>query len=93
MLRARIHTTQRFQPAAGTFTAVAHGELDPGNDELMQNPGPRRHLAAEVGALLIVSEDNDLTSMSPSRGVPILRAAEFSNRVGATRRHQRRGPH
>jgi predicted nucleic acid-binding protein len=51
-------------------------------------------LAAEVGALLLVSEDTDLTSMSPSRGVPILRATEFTNRVDAMRRHQRRkGPH
>jgi predicted nucleic acid-binding protein len=48
-------------------------------------------LAAEVGALLIVSEDADLTSMSPWRGVPILRAAAFVTRVDAMRRHQRRG--
>ena len=48
-------------------------------------------LAAEVGALLLVSEDADLTSMSPWRGVPILRATEFTARVDAMRRHQRRG--
>jgi predicted nucleic acid-binding protein len=36
-------------------------------------------LAAEVGALLIVSEDADLTSMSSWRGVPVLRAREFRN--------------
>jgi predicted nucleic acid-binding protein len=47
-------------------------------------------LAAEVGALLLVSEDTDLTSMSPWHGVPILRAAEFTARVDAMRRHQRR---
>jgi predicted nucleic acid-binding protein len=47
-------------------------------------------LAAEVGALLIVSEDTDLTSMSPWRGVPILRAREFVGRVDAMRRHRRR---
>lgn len=47
-------------------------------------------LAAEVGALLIVSEDADLTSMSPWRGVPILRAAQFVARVDAMRRHSRR---
>jgi predicted nucleic acid-binding protein len=46
-------------------------------------------LAAEVGALLIVSEDNDLTSMSPWRGVPILRASQFVGRVDAMRRHRR----
>jgi predicted nucleic acid-binding protein len=45
---------------------------------------------AEVGALLIVSEDADLTSMSPWRGVPVLRAREFVGRVGAMRRHRRR---
>jgi predicted nucleic acid-binding protein len=47
-------------------------------------------LAAEVGALLIVSEDADLTSMSPWRGVPVLRAREFVGRVDAMRRHRRR---
>ena len=47
-------------------------------------------LAAEVGALLIVSEDADLTSMSPWRGTPILRAREFAARVDAMRRHSRR---
>lgn len=46
-------------------------------------------LAAEVGALLIVSEDADLTSMSPWRGVPVLRAREFAGRVDAMRRHRR----
>jgi predicted nucleic acid-binding protein len=46
-------------------------------------------LAAEVGALLVVSEDNYLTSMSPWRGVPILRAREFAGRVDAMRRHRR----
>jgi predicted nucleic acid-binding protein len=47
-------------------------------------------LAAEVGALLIVSEDVDLTGMSPWRGVPILRARDFAGRVDAMRRHRRR---
>jgi predicted nucleic acid-binding protein len=47
-------------------------------------------LAAEVGALLVVSEDADLTGMSPWRGVPILRAREFTARVDAMRRHRRR---
>jgi predicted nucleic acid-binding protein len=46
-------------------------------------------LAAEVGALLIVSDDGDLTSKSPWRGVPILRAREFAGRVDAMRRHRR----
>lgn len=47
-------------------------------------------LAAEVGALLIVSEDADLTGMSPWRGVPVLLAREFAGRVDAMRRHRRR---
>lgn len=47
-------------------------------------------LAAEVGALLIVSEDTDLTSMSPWRGTPILRPREFAAKVDGMRRHQRR---
>ena len=47
-------------------------------------------LAAGVGALLIVSEDADLTSLSPWRGVPVLRAAQFAARVDAMRRHARR---
>jgi predicted nucleic acid-binding protein len=47
-------------------------------------------LAAEVGALLVVSGDADLTSMSPWRGVPVLRAREFVGRVDAMRRHRRR---
>jgi predicted nucleic acid-binding protein len=47
-------------------------------------------LAAEVGALVVVSGDADLTSMSPWRGVPIRRAREFVGRVDAMRRHRRR---
>src|SRR6266540_1283620 len=47
-------------------------------------------LASEVGALLIVSEDADLTSMSPWRGTPILRPREFVAKVDGMRRHRRR---
>lgn len=43
-------------------------------------------LATAVGALLIVSDDTDLTSMSPWRGTPVLRAKEFASRVDAMRR-------
>lgn len=50
-------------------------------------------LAAEVGALLIVSEDTDLTSMSPWRGTPILRPREFAAKVDGMRRHARRSRH
>jgi putative PIN family toxin of toxin-antitoxin system len=47
-------------------------------------------LAVEVGAMLLVSDDTDLTSMSPWRGTPILRPREFSSKVDAMRRHRRR---
>lgn len=50
--------------------------------------------ASHVGALLIVSEDTDLTSMSPWRGTPILRPHEFAAKVDGMRRghRQRRSP-
>ena len=46
-------------------------------------------LAAEVGAMLIVSDDADLTGMSPWRGTPILRPREFVAKVDGMRRHRR----
>lgn len=47
-------------------------------------------LAAEVGALIIVSNDTDLLSMSPWRGTPIIEPAAFASKVDAMRRHARR---
>jgi predicted nucleic acid-binding protein len=47
-------------------------------------------LAVETGAFLVVSEDSDLTAMSPWRGTPILRPREFASRVDAMRRARRR---
>jgi putative PIN family toxin of toxin-antitoxin system len=47
-------------------------------------------LAADMGAVIIVSDDTDLTSMSPWRATPILRPAEFAARVDAMRRARRR---
>jgi len=47
-------------------------------------------LAAEVGAMLIVSNDTDLLSMSAWRGTPILIPAAFAAKVDAMRRHARR---
>ena len=47
-------------------------------------------LAAEVGALLIVSNDTDLLSMSPWRGTPIIEPGPFAAKVDAMRRHARR---
>ena len=48
-------------------------------------------LAAEVGALLIVSNDTDLLSMSPWRGTPVLTPKQFAEKVDGMRRHRRRG--
>lgn len=47
-------------------------------------------LAVEVGALMVVSDDVDLTSMSPWRGTPILRPREFAAKVDGMRRHRKR---
>ena len=47
-------------------------------------------LAAEVGAMLIVSNDTDLLAMSPWRGTPILTPAAFAGKVDAMRRHAQR---
>jgi predicted nucleic acid-binding protein len=47
-------------------------------------------LAAEVGALILVSNDSDLLPMSPWRGTPIIEPAAFSAKVDAMRRHARR---
>ena len=44
---------------------------------------------AEVRALLIVSNDTDLLSMSPWRGTPIIEPATFAAMVDAMRRHAR----
>ena len=45
--------------------------------------------AAASGSLLIVSDDSDLTSMSPWRGTPVLTSTEFVRRTDAMRRAQR----
>jgi predicted nucleic acid-binding protein len=47
-------------------------------------------LAAEVGALIIVSNDTDLLSMSPWRGTPIIEPPAFASKADAMRRHARR---
>jgi predicted nucleic acid-binding protein len=46
---------------------------------------PILDLAAEVGALLIVSGDTDLLSMSPWRGTPIIEPTAFAAKVAAMR--------
>lgn len=45
--------------------------------------------AAASGSMLIVSDDTDLTSMSPWRGTPVLTSAEFVTRTDAMRRGRR----
>ncbi|WP_149259140.1 hypothetical protein [Actinomadura sp. K4S16] len=47
-------------------------------------------LVAEVGALLVVSNDVDLISMSPWRGTPIVTPEVFRQKVDGMRRHARR---
>lgn len=47
-------------------------------------------LAAEAGALIVVSNDTDLLAMSPWRGTPILDPKAFAAKVDAMRRHARR---
>jgi predicted nucleic acid-binding protein len=46
--------------------------------------------AAASGSLLIVSDDSDLTSMSPWRGTPVVTSGEFVKRTDAMRRARRR---
>lgn len=48
-------------------------------------------LAGEVGAMVVVSNDTDLLSMSPWRGTPIIGPKAFAAKVDAMRRHARRG--
>jgi predicted nucleic acid-binding protein len=47
-------------------------------------------LVAEVGALIVVSHDSDLLSMSSWRGTPIIEPKAFAAKVDAIRRHARR---
>jgi predicted nucleic acid-binding protein len=47
-------------------------------------------LASEVGALIVVSNDTDLLSMSPWLGTPIIEPRAFAGKVDAMRRHTRR---
>jgi predicted nucleic acid-binding protein len=47
-------------------------------------------LALASGSILIVSDDGDLLTMSPWRGIPIVRPSEFAGRVDAMRRARRR---
>lgn len=46
-------------------------------------------LALASGSVLIVSEDGDLLTMSPWRGIPVIRSSEFASRVDAMRRARR----
>ncbi len=46
--------------------------------------------AAASGSILVVSDDADLTAMSPWRGTPVVTTAEFVKRTDAMRRAKRR---
>jgi predicted nucleic acid-binding protein len=46
--------------------------------------------AAASGSVLIVSDDTDLTAMSPWRGTPVVTSSEFVKRTDAMRRARRR---
>lgn len=47
-------------------------------------------LALASSSVLIVSNDSDLLEMSPWRGIPVVRPADFAGRVDAMRRARRR---
>jgi len=47
-------------------------------------------LALASGSILIVSDDGDLLTMSPWRGIPVISPADFAGRVDAMRRARRR---
>ncbi|HEV2635128.1 MAG TPA: PIN domain-containing protein [Actinocrinis sp.] len=47
-------------------------------------------LAAEVGAMLVVSNDSDLLATSPWRGTPVLTPKHFAEKVDGMRRYRRR---
>ena len=46
--------------------------------------------AAASGSTLIVSDDSDLTTMTPWRGIPIITSADFVKRTDVMRRARRR---
>ena len=84
-----------------TFEAVVRAAEHSGGGVLDEVPrtvhdGPDHEdnlildLAAEVGALIMVSNDTDLLSMSPWRGTPIIEPTAFATKVDAMRRHARR---
>lgn len=69
------------------------GTVDPPRTVFDCRDGEDNHvldLAAYVGALLVVSEDTDLTGLSPWRGTPILRPRDFVTKVDGMRRGYRR---
>ena len=81
----------RSLPAGSDNPLTDRGE-NPGrsrmHDGWLCQPHPfKSDLAAEVGALLIVSTDTDLLSMSPWRGTPVIEPAAFAAKVDAMRRH------
>jgi len=47
--------------------------------------------AVAAGAVLVVTDDDDLLQLSPWRGIPIIASIDFVARVDAARRARRRG--
>jgi hypothetical protein len=90
------------QPEAGAYLEAVIGAAEYSGGGLLDevprtvHDGPDHEdnlildLAAEVGALILVSNDTDLLSMSPWRGTPIIDPAAFAAKVDAMRRHARR---
>jgi hypothetical protein len=89
-------------PQAGAYAAVLSQAAEHSGEGLLADVPRTVHdcpdhednmildLAAEVGAMLVVSDDTDLLSMSSWRGTPILTPAAFAAKVDAMRRHARR---
>lgn len=50
----------------------------------------RKRRKTRTSALIMVSNDTDLLSMSPWRGTPIIEPTAFAAKVDAMRRHARR---
>ena len=47
-------------------------------------------LVVDAGALMLISADADLISMSPWRGAPVPTPTQFARRVDGMRRHRNR---
>jgi predicted nucleic acid-binding protein len=76
--------------AEGSGGGIAEPEVQV-NDRPDYEDNRILELALASGSILIVSDDGELLTMSPWRGIPIIRPSEFAGRVDAMRRARRRG--